>query len=235
MTTAAAKSLTKKIRDARNQTLELVVEAISKRVWLSMTDANGEPYRNWNDYADREFDGGIQISVSRHDRPDIVAQLHAAGASQRMIAGITGTTQQTVGNDIKRVQSERVQVTNNLSPGSDPEPPPLDVDEVPDTANEPEPEPPSADPVPNTSIGNDNREHPRATGTRPPKPFNLVAAAQKIGDKVDKLITAIDDLYDNHGVASSAEAENILATKVSYFFDMAEKRNLMPQSALQTH
>jgi hypothetical protein len=51
MTLNAARKLTDRIKAAREGTLKLVIEAMRERIWLSMHDTEGNPYKCWNDYA----------------------------------------------------------------------------------------------------------------------------------------------------------------------------------------
>jgi predicted transcriptional regulator len=222
MTPAAARELTAKIRASVDTTVELIRQAIGGRIWLAMHDSEGNPYKDWNAYSRAEL-GGFKLSLSRQDRPAVVEKLYNAGASQNMIASITGTTRQTVSNDIKRVESQRVaeeQEVNNLPP---------DDENITDTTAEDLPEDLPANGKPLTSIGGDGKEYKRGKATATPKAKtpDVVDVAKKIGAKLDKLISEIDDLYDLPG-ARDAQMGTILATHVSYFIDAATKYNLMP-------
>ena len=232
MAPAAAQSLTKKIRDARNRTLDLVIEAIAKRVWLSMHDTEGKPYKGWIEYAQSEFDGGIQISASRHERPEIVGQLHDAGASQSIIALITGTTQQTVSNDIKSIKNQRVEATNNLLPDGDAEPPPLDVDEAPLPTEAQPPTNGEAAAGSTTSIGTDNKEYPRATtapkSTPKAKATALVTAATKLAKTYESARAQTKALFEMPGARGSAEVEQILGKSVDTLTAALEDSGLVP-------
>ena len=224
-------------------TLEMVVGAIEGRIWLAMTDSEGNPYKDWASYSAAEL-GDFQISLSRKDRPEVVGRLHDAGASQSIIAGITGITQQTVSNDVrairakreseaKHVVSERVdapEATNNLLPDAtvDAEPP-LDVPEVP---------PPDEQPSTNggaastTSVGTDGKEYPRATTT--PQPLEEVdpaavvyTDAMKIAARLKKLIGDIEEWHNQSGVHTGSPAETLVAEQVSDFIDMATATGLI--------
>jgi hypothetical protein len=211
MSATEARNLTTKIRTSRHDTIKHAVEAFTKRIWLSLHDTEGKPYKGWKDYADNEL-GGFQISVSSHDRPAIVGQLHDAGASQAIIASITGTTQQTVSNDIKWVESQRV--TNNLSPD----------DNITDTTGKPLRT--NGEPVPAaTSVGVDNKEYPRSA-TKPHQQKStdqdVIATAKKIATRLDTLNDDIDKLFKMPGARESVEVERLLRNRIESLSNAVE-------------
>jgi hypothetical protein len=150
--------------------------------------------------------------VSRHDRPAIVAELHNAGASQNIIAGIVNTTRQTVAGDIKHVESERVtEGVNNLPPAGDTEPPPLDTDEAPLPFQESPSTNGEAAAGSATSFGSDGKEHTRDAAPRQTpkaKESEAVKLAQKIANLLGTATGLIDDLS---GLPEDDEVELILA------------------------
>ena len=235
MSAAAARNLTEKIRTERGNSIRHAVEAFTKHIWLSLKDTEGKPYKGWKDYSDNEL-GGFQISVSRQDRPAIVAELYDLGASQSIIASITGTTQQTVSNDIKWVESQRVQVTNNLLPAADnttkTEPPteelsPLDTTEVPLPINGETPA------VSTTSITMDNKEYTRGAAPRQQKAKDADAAkaAEKIAKTLDTAASLIDALFDMPGARESANVDLILGKPVDNLMNAMTANGLIPVRA----
>lgn len=109
MTKAEASSVTLQIRrhledltETHDRLIQLVEQAKSGGVWEVLG------FTSWAEYAAVEFAGALN-GLERSLRVPIVAELSAAGLSQRTIATMTGTSVGTVNSDLK---GARVQALN---------------------------------------------------------------------------------------------------------------------------
>lgn len=93
--TAAARSLTDRIKAAVEGTWELIKEAYTSRAWAALG------YTSWDDYCTREF-GTSRLRLPREERAEVVASLRESGLSIRAIASATNEPVMTVQNEIAR-------------------------------------------------------------------------------------------------------------------------------------
>ncbi|MCL2787122.1 MAG: hypothetical protein FWD59_01285 [Micrococcales bacterium] len=100
-----ARKLTEDIRgavvrlsEAGVELAEKVVEAYSRRVWVTLG------YSSWEDYCAVEF-SGARIWQTAARRKRLAATLHAGGLSRRAVAAVLGVSRGTAAGDISTVQS----------------------------------------------------------------------------------------------------------------------------------
>lgn len=94
-----ARAITARILQGTIVINDLVVEAFQRRAWSALG------YESWDEYLDGEF-GGAPLSLPREKRKEAVESLRGKGLSLRAIASATGTSPQTVANDIKDIEEE---------------------------------------------------------------------------------------------------------------------------------
>lgn len=168
--------------------MPLIHEAVEREVHQTLG------YPNFTTYAVERFNGQLE-RLDVDVRRAVVKELEDAGLSQRAIAPIVGVTQQQISHDLK-------QVTNDLSPESEPEP---DLDDaLTGDILDPEP-PPEPEPVKKTG-GLDGKEYtkkPRQTKpkqrkeeTKPRRkklPQQIGVAGTNLRTATEKLEKFIDD------------------------------------------
>ena len=89
MTEGEARALTDQIIETTETLWGLITEAYTHRAWAALG------YESWEDYVAVEF-GSERLSVSRAERPSVVAILREAGLSFRAISEVTGDSPATV-------------------------------------------------------------------------------------------------------------------------------------------
>lgn len=91
-----ARHLTDQLRQSLTISWELLTEAYTGRVWLSLG------YESWNDYTTAEL-GEVRLRLPRDERQQVVASLTEAGMSTRAIGAALGVHHDTVSDDRRRV------------------------------------------------------------------------------------------------------------------------------------
>ncbi len=102
----AARSITSRIQSAMSDVMVLVAKAYVGRVWIALG------YESWPEYIKGEFDHA-PLHLPRDERKAVAALLRGQGMSTRAIGAATGTSHETVAQDIAAVR--------NLTPESDSE------------------------------------------------------------------------------------------------------------------
>lgn len=88
-----AKQITEEILGHVTNVADLIVIAYQRRAWAALG------YDSWDAYVDSEFQGA-PLALPREKRQEAVLSLKKQGLSLRAIASATGTSPQTVANDV---------------------------------------------------------------------------------------------------------------------------------------
>lgn len=90
-----ALELTKKIRQARKDLTDLVIQAFDGKAWIPLG------YNSWDDYCAAEFKSDY-LRLPKEERIQAVTRRKQAGMSNRAIASSLGVAHSTVVNDLKQ-------------------------------------------------------------------------------------------------------------------------------------
>lgn len=96
-----SEAITAQLRQALENTQELIIEAFQKKVWLSLG------YGSWNDYVTGEF-AGLELNPPKEERVSVIASYHQAGMSSRAISAVTGLSKGTIGRELKKAKEENL-------------------------------------------------------------------------------------------------------------------------------
>jgi transposase-like protein len=89
-----ALELTKKIRQARKDLTDLVIQAFDGKAWIPLG------YDSWDDYCAAEFESDY-LRLPKEERIQAVTRRKQAGMSNRAIASSLGVHESTVRDDLK--------------------------------------------------------------------------------------------------------------------------------------
>lgn len=96
---AAARELTRQIREATENLWGLIVRAYQTKAWKTLG------YPSWDAYVTKEL-GDLKIRLPKEDRREITKTLHDHGLSLRAISSVTGYDKHTVSRDLEIANSE---------------------------------------------------------------------------------------------------------------------------------
>lgn len=93
LSVSEARDLTDRIKVGMEEVWELIKEAYTSRVWVSLG------YSSWDDYCDREFESS-RVKLPREERQEVVSSMREIGMSTRAIAAATGAGYGTIQREL---------------------------------------------------------------------------------------------------------------------------------------
>lgn len=94
--------------DSVHHTRNDIIDAYQARDWEALD------YDSWASYVETEFVAATRLRLPREDRRELVSTLRDAGMSTRAIADATGTSKNTITNDLSQIGTPEPEAVTGL-------------------------------------------------------------------------------------------------------------------------